>query len=215
MLGSPRQSASPTHRLLCAQRSRVDCDAIEALFSSCAVDCATGVATAQQWVAERLYDLYLLDYELEGGTGLMVLATIRQIDPHGPVLMYYRHATHEAVGIEAMSAGAQAFLCKPIDIMFIENAVNGLICMAQMHSIGAKVAERQAAMEAMQDDLRSTRQVCDAVQRQLLKAQEALVRAKAWLAFSTAGGTKASFENLWPEVYSVCQKPLAGPVRAG
>ena len=57
------------------------------------------------------FDLFLLDYQLAGGTGRELCRRIREFDPHTPILFF--SGSHPKVQEEALSCGAQGFVLKP------------------------------------------------------------------------------------------------------
>ena len=90
------------------------------------VDVAGGVKVAEEKLKKRTYDLCLFDVALPDGTGLDVLAMVREAKLDVPVIMMSGHATID-VAVQATRLGALAFLEKPLNtdalLLAIENAL--------------------------------------------------------------------------------------------
>jgi DNA-binding response OmpR family regulator len=61
---------------------------------------------------EQQFDLYLLDLWLPDGVGLELARVIREIDRTTPIV-FFSAAAYETDRLEALEAGAQAYLIKP------------------------------------------------------------------------------------------------------
>ena len=57
------------------------------------------------------FDLFLLDYELEDGTGKELCKRLREFDARTPILFF--SASHPNVQRDAMECGAQGYVLKP------------------------------------------------------------------------------------------------------
>jgi DNA-binding response OmpR family regulator len=75
----------------------------------CARDFDEGLRLAQQ----RGFDLYILDIWMPDKSGVELCRAIREFDPHTPIL-FYSAAAYERDIEEAIRAGAQDYLVKPI-----------------------------------------------------------------------------------------------------
>src|SRR5262245_64744871 len=74
-----------------------------------ASDFGEGLRLARQ----RYFDLYILDNWLPDGNGAELCRLIRAFDPHTPIL-FYSAAGYARDIREAMRAGAQEYLVKPV-----------------------------------------------------------------------------------------------------
>src|SRR5262245_46586014 len=147
----------------------------------------------------RYFDLYILDTWLPDESGVELCRRIREFDPHTPIL-FCSAAAYERDRQEALSAGAQEYLTKPIDFEELERVVKRLITDAQEKAITAL----QAELAALRDELHiySPRISRLAETREKgFRAQEKNLRFKAKLAFLAAGGTRGDFARLWPAVF--------------
>jgi two-component system response regulator HydG len=78
------------------------------------VETAESGPEALACVADKLYDLYLVDIKMPGMDGLEVLAKVREIQSDATVIMITAHGSIQTA-VEAMKRGAVEYLCKPFD----------------------------------------------------------------------------------------------------
>jgi DNA-binding response OmpR family regulator len=60
------------------------------------------------------FDLYMIDNWMPGGSGVDLCKKLREFDSHTPIL-FYSGAAYDKDKQEALSAGAQGYLIKPVD----------------------------------------------------------------------------------------------------
>jgi CheY-like chemotaxis protein len=72
------------------------------------------------------FDLYILDNWLPDGSGVGLCRAIREFDPHTPIL-FYSAAAYERDIEDALRAGAQDYLIKPVIPDELKQAVARLI----------------------------------------------------------------------------------------
>jgi CheY-like chemotaxis protein len=98
----------------------------------CASDFDEGLRLAQQ----QDFDLYILDNWLPDKSGIELCRAIRAFDPHTPIL-FYSAAAYKLDIEEAIRAGAQDYLVKPVGLDRLRQAVAQLISAqrepAQLH----------------------------------------------------------------------------------
>jgi DNA-binding response OmpR family regulator len=89
---------------------------------------ATGsISEGIQLAIAHNIDLILLDWVLEDGTGIELCRELRSIGVTAPVLFYSgKDITNELLD-DAMRAGAQGFLTKPVDVNTILQRVSDFI----------------------------------------------------------------------------------------
>jgi DNA-binding response OmpR family regulator len=88
----------------------------------CASDFDEGLSLAQQ----QKFDLFILDNWLPGRSGVELCRIIREFDPHTPIL-FYSAAAYGCDISEAMHAGAQGYLVKPVSFDDFKRTVVQLI----------------------------------------------------------------------------------------
>jgi DNA-binding response OmpR family regulator len=88
----------------------------------CARDFDEGLRLAQQ----RGFDLYILDIWMPDKSGVELCRAIREFDPHTPIL-FYSAAAYERDIEEAIRAGAQDYLVKPVIPNELRQAVAQLL----------------------------------------------------------------------------------------
>jgi DNA-binding response OmpR family regulator len=73
----------------------------------------------------RRFDLFILDNWLPDGSGVELCRLIREFDPHTPIV-FYSGAAHKDDIQGGLSAGAQAYLIKPVSFEELKQAVEKL-----------------------------------------------------------------------------------------
>ena len=86
----------------------------------------TTVAGALSLAESAEFDLFVLDSLLSDGTGTELCKRIRQRDGETPILFYSARA-YDHDKDEALLAGAQKYLVKPVDTRVFCNAVTELL----------------------------------------------------------------------------------------
>lgn len=168
------------------------CDLMVAYLTGYSVSTACSAAEALALVSSRLFDLYLLDNCLPDVAGIDLCRQIRAFDPNTPII-FYSAAAQDGNHDAALAAGAQAYFVKPADLSQLRRTIEELIGKSESHSLGA----RQAEIAAMLDGVGERLQRAAAHVR---RADELWLKNQARLAFFGAGGTRAEFERLWPDV---------------
>lgn len=95
----------------------------------------TTAATVQQALSlaeSEEFDLYVLDKRLPDGSGLELCTKLNKITPQVPCVFYTGDA-YEIHRVEAMAAGADAYVAKPDIEGLIEN-INKLLAKAECAS---------------------------------------------------------------------------------
>ena len=119
--------SKPKCRVLCVDDHRDTSDMLQMLLAE--EDYEVHIAATMQEacdVAQHTeYDLYVLDKRLPDGTGIQLCQTLQELTPSVPCIFYTGDA-YEIHRLEALQAGAAAFVAKP-DIEGLITAVHGLL----------------------------------------------------------------------------------------
>jgi DNA-binding response OmpR family regulator len=120
----PRQA----RRVLCVEDDEDTCKMLSSLLGliNCETSTAETFAEALDKIATERFDLYLLDNWLPGGSGVELCLKIRETDTSTPII-FYSGAALESEREEALAAGAQAYLVKPMDVSLIVETVRKLL----------------------------------------------------------------------------------------
>jgi DNA-binding response OmpR family regulator len=89
------------------------------------VHTAATIEEASELAGKKQYDLYVLDKRLPDGTGLELCEKLNQLSPGVPCIFYTGDA-YEIHRLEAMAAGAAAYVAKP-NIEALITAVHDLL----------------------------------------------------------------------------------------
>jgi DNA-binding response OmpR family regulator len=182
--------------ILCVDADRETQQLLESLLRGYQTVFACDAYAALREINSRSFDAYVLEVWLPDLSGLQLCREIRKLDPHGAVVF-----CTAAVRIEdrnrAFRAGANAYLCKPIDPYRLQSEVRVLFELADIESLRARVEEQQAVQEELQ------RLTSESVKRAHLakgaasRAMERTSRVKALRAFVDSGGSRANFDRWW------------------
>ena len=172
---------------------------VELCLEECKLTFARTFGDGLRLARRGYFDLYILDNWLPDGNGVELCRVIREFDPHTPILFYT--ACAYACDLQAaFSAGAQAYLAKPVKSDDLTRAV------AQLNSVQPETAfeARQAEFAAILEEL-AIRQVANVGRQERAKekyqrAREKVLRDRAQIAFLAAGGTRGDFARKWPSV---------------
>jgi DNA-binding response OmpR family regulator len=159
----------------------------------CARDFNEGLRLARQ----RYFDLYILDSWLPDRSGVELCRAIREFDPHTPVLFYSAAAYARDIE-EALRAGAQDYLAKPVTPDNLREAVARLISFQSEKALEA----RQAEFAAIRDELAIRRMEIEDLREKAKEIRQRATRVKAQIAFLKAGGTRGDFAREWLSVSS-------------
>ena len=151
-------------------------------------------------VNSRGFHGYLLDYWLPDWSGPSLCREIRKIDPHGPIV-FCTTAARDNDRARAMRAGANAYLCKPIDADLLRSKLRTFLTLSEIESMQAKIEEQRAVQEELQRRLSNVRAHMETAQALMDASIERTARARAYKAFIDARGTRAHFEGWWPQVF--------------
>jgi DNA-binding response OmpR family regulator len=156
-------------------------------------DYDTGLRMAKR----QYFDLYVLDNQIPGGTGIELCRRIREFDPNTPILF----CSGRADSSEALGAGAQAYFAKPIVVQKVLWAVTELLSTSAQGLIEARHAEYVAIREELGLRFSEIRQSKELAAEKKQRALRKILRLKAKMAFLNAGGMRGDFARLWPSTY--------------
>jgi len=171
---------------------------------------ARNFAEGLRFASEKYFDLYILDNWLPDGTGIELCQLIRKFDPHTPIL-FCSAVAYERDIQDGLSAGAQAYLVKPIDYEEFQLTVTRLTNVAPDTALEARRAEITAIREELADQCFERNERIEKVRERnqkvrersgkafdmCLTAKRKFLRLKAMQAYLTAGGTRGDFAREW------------------
>ena len=119
---------SPRKRILCVEDDEDSSGLMTTLFEllNYRVVIASTSAEALRLSRSEAFDLYLLDSWLPDGTGTQLCQQIRSFDWATPVLFLSADA-YPQTQADAFSAGAQAYLTKPVEPDVLKEMVKWLL----------------------------------------------------------------------------------------
>ena len=150
-------------------------------------------------IRSGIFDLYLLNSKLSDGSGIDLCREVRKTDRNTPVAVLIKDADPRDRAA-VMEAGASAFLDKPAALFQLESTVIALLRQAETRSLNARIAEIAVMRDSINDRLSILGARLAANTERVIHANELMLKAHAFSAFVRSGGTRASFEHLWPGV---------------
>ena len=104
----------PAKRILCVDDDADTCAMLKTMLGMADFDVVTvpDAGEALRLIESERFDLYVLDSEMPGFSGLTLCHRIRAVDAHTPIVIFSGHGfeSHREAG---MLAGANAYLVKP------------------------------------------------------------------------------------------------------
>jgi DNA-binding response OmpR family regulator len=162
--------------------------------------CASSFDEGQRLARRGYFDLYIIDNWLPDGSGAELCRLIRRFDPHTPVLFYSACAYARDLQA-AYSAGAQAYLIKPVSFDDFARAVAQLTSVPPETTFEARRAESAAIREELAIQQAEKAERVERAKKKYLRAREKALRLKAEMAFLAAGGARGDFAREWPSVF--------------
>lgn len=119
--------ASPKCRILCVDDHEDTSSMLKLLLAQedYDVEIARNIEEALAFIQHEMFDLYVLDKRLPDGTGLELCKRLNNLTPEVPCIFYSGDA-YEIHRVEALNAGADAYITKP-DIEGLINTVNSFL----------------------------------------------------------------------------------------
>ena len=162
--------------------------------------CACNFDEGLRFAYLRYFDLYILDNWLPDGNGAELCRLIREFDPHTPILFCSAAAYARDIR-EAMRAGAQEYLVKPVSSDELRQAVARLLSSTHEKAFEARRAEIATVREELAIRQTENAELLEKAKGKRRRAEEKVLRGKAQLAFLAAGGARGDFAREWPSVF--------------
>ncbi|MGZ5119356.1 MAG: response regulator transcription factor [Burkholderiales bacterium] len=143
---------------------------------------------------------YVLDYWLSDWSGPALCREMRKSNPYAPIVFCTAPA-RDSDRTRAMRAGANAYLCKPLDADVLRSKLRAFLTLAEMESLRAKVEEERAVQDELEPRLRDAHSRIEVAKELVASSIERTARNKAYKAFihardagriSRAGGLTSS-----------------------
>src|SRR5262245_16117051 len=145
---------------------------------------------------KRYFDLYLLNNLLPDGTGIELCHCIRAFDPFTPVI-FYSGLTDLCHMQEAIDAGAQAYLTKPVNSEELIRSITHALSSSNESAFEARRAEIAAILEELATRYSESAGRAEDSNNKYLRSKAKMLRLTAEKAFLCAGGTRGEFARLW------------------
>ena len=200
-------------RLLVVQRDTQFCDEVATALSAYHVVTTTSCKHALQLLREEAFDCHVVDSPLTDGSLSQVCSAVRASDPNAGIVVYSE--SPEVTAAEVLMLGANVLLHRPRDGAALAHTVSGLLQLQTLRILSARRAEYDAIHEAVLE--RFDRLMIEAGQARMRNSQwsaacDALLRdnaarLSACRVFLRGGGTRSSFERVWPNLIHELRPP--------
>jgi DNA-binding response OmpR family regulator len=201
--------AGRSHTILCVDNGPERCGINEVPLSEWQVTHVRSARDALIHHNRTPFDLYVLDYWLPDFSGVNLCRDIRRDDPHVPVVLC-ANEVGEQYRNRATRAGANAYVCKPIDAELFKARVGALLKLTDL--------ENQRALRTAQNALREELVRRAASDPRFLERAavtvERVARRKVLDVFIREHGTRACFERAWRGLWASEQAPFCTPAVA-
>ena len=120
--------ASPDSRILLVEdhEDTRECLVVLLAHSKYQVETASSVSEALKLIETEPFGLFIFDSALPDGSGVELCRRVRKFNQRTPII-FYSGLAYESDITNALEAGAQAYLVKPVDLTELMEAVEKLI----------------------------------------------------------------------------------------
>ena len=124
----------------------------------------TDPLAAIEYVQNNPFDMVFVDYEMPVMNGIEVTATVKRINPDAPIIMVTASNAEDAVQIQALRAGVNDFIKKPINKNILLNRARNFIQLRraivrlndQEKYLRVRVDEATASLHKTIDELKES-----------------------------------------------------------
>jgi DNA-binding response OmpR family regulator len=187
--------------VLCVDSDPETRELMESVLPNCQISFAGNAYEALREVNARPHHAYLLEYWLPDWSGPSLCREIRKVDPHAPIV-FCSSAAREQDRARGMRAGADAYLCKPVQPDELRGKLKALVTLSELESLRARVDEEQAVLQELKRRRDDAMSRVEHARRLETASLERTARSRAYKAFLAARGTRMHFENWWPQVFT-------------
>ena len=148
-----------------------------------------------------VFDYYVLEYWLPDLAGVGLCREIRKVDPYAPII-FCSATDRDDARRRALNAGANAYVCLPVEAKVLRERAHLLISRADADSLLARREEELAIAAELERRSKAASSRAEQAMALARQAVERAARAKAYKAFMESRGTRANFDRWWPQVSS-------------
>jgi len=141
-------------KILIVDDQAINCQLLETILEGAGYTSVTATTEPSEVAGlheEHHYDLILLDLQMPGMDGFMVMEALQDIEP-GNYLSVIVITAHDDHKLKALKAGARDFISKPFDIDEVLLRVNNILEMRISHTDALQQSQKMATL-ALKDPL--------------------------------------------------------------
>ena len=120
------EAQSTLKRVLCVEDDHDTCDVLHFVMSDYEFQAVHNIGAAVDLIADRPFDIYVLDNWLPDGSGIELCKHIRNLDATTPIVFTSAIGQRKDIDL-AMEAGANRYLVKPYEPDALLSAVKELL----------------------------------------------------------------------------------------
>lgn len=187
-------------QVLCIVPRRAPPQFLRRLLPFYELEDARSVSAVRQGTRTAACDLYVIQTPLGWTDAALLCGDIRKHDTQTPIIIYALEAVPRERR-ELLAAGAQAYVARSDDPHNLHGTAGQLVMLAELRSMEAMRVGEKTMREGILRRLSAiTRHANGQTESVIAEAQRTLKR-DASRVFTSAGGTPAHFERLWPAIY--------------
>jgi DNA-binding NtrC family response regulator len=171
---------------------------MQALLAPHELDAIGSDEEARVLARRRSYDVYILTSGA-GASGLALCEWLHRIDPRTPIVYCSSNGTGDHQS-RAIAAGALRYYVKPLDPTLLRSTLGLLLKLADIESHRARIAEELAIQDELESRSANALAAARAAGARAQQSLDCMLRVKAYRAFRGAGGNRANFERMWPDL---------------
>ena len=147
------------------------------------------------------FDAYVIDYWLPDWSGVGLCRQIRQTEAHAPIL-FFTAADRDEQKRRALRAGANVVLHVSDGAQAVVSRLQTLLHTADTQNQRARIEELRAIQDELARRAAIEIRASTHARERAAAAIERAAQVRARKAFADAGGTLATFERTWGQIYA-------------
>lgn len=168
-------------------------------LSDCQVLTAACATTSLAMARRIPVDVYLISARLPDLPADELCRAVRRFDRKTPIITCAPER-REGERERMLAAGAQEHLVKPLDLAWLRSVIEAALNDRWIESMSARIAEHAAVLDELNVRSALVRARTDSSWQESERIRNRLLRIRAYRAYIDAGGARANFTRIWPDM---------------